>query len=171
MGNQALGSRLLLSFLASPWFCIPALPQWTTVWICPLELREDHGAWMNVVSYHQRNAGGDFPRTFGFLQEESGSCETSVVKVLVATVLLPSKAHPNSASSKTIIASSQGYGSAGWSFCSGLCWPLLCLLVSPWSAGGCLLETSLTHMLSGQLAAGWMMAWLGHMSSLDMVTW
>ena len=37
--------------------------------------------------------------------------------------------------------------------------------------GGCLLETSLTHVLSGQLAAGWMMAWLGHMSSLDMVTW
>lgn len=36
----------------------------------------------------------------------------------------------------------------------------------PMIIGGCLLETSLTHMLSGQLAAGWPMAWLGHMSNL-----
>ena len=45
------GTRMLprgctiASWLFLPWFCIPSLPEFETVRICPLELRKGHGGW------------------------------------------------------------------------------------------------------------------------------
>ena len=41
----------------SPWSPNPFLLQLTTVWICPLELREGHGGWKKALSYNQRSGG------------------------------------------------------------------------------------------------------------------
>ena len=42
-----------VSQLFLPCLCIPSLPWLVTIWICPLELLEGQGGWMQPVSYKQ----------------------------------------------------------------------------------------------------------------------
>ena len=53
-GTRPLHSgSAFVSWLFLPCLCIPSLPWLVTIWICPLELMEGQGGWMQPVSYKQ----------------------------------------------------------------------------------------------------------------------
>ena len=53
MGKWDFVPRLFLTVY--PWSFIPSLSKLTTIWNCPLELREGRRSWMKAVSYNQIN--------------------------------------------------------------------------------------------------------------------
>ena len=53
-GSRTLhGGFAFVSWLFLPCLYIPSLPWLVTIWICPLELMEGQGGWMQPVSYKQ----------------------------------------------------------------------------------------------------------------------
>ena len=62
----------VLSWLTPPYLCISSLPWLAAIWICPLEIREDHGGWC-LSPYKQGMGKGCWQRKAPVPRRPKGS--------------------------------------------------------------------------------------------------
>ena len=69
----------LLSWLTPPYLCISSLPWLAAIWICPLEIREDHGGWC-LSPYKQGMGKGCWQRKAPVPRRPKGSFSVPCVR-------------------------------------------------------------------------------------------
>ena len=69
----------VLSWLTPPYLCISSLPWLAAIWICPLEIREDHGGWC-LSPYKQGMGKGCWQRKAPVPRRPKGSFSVPCVR-------------------------------------------------------------------------------------------